>query len=86
MGRLHIPTSNTHVQLELYFHEAQAGTSSFLAAGLFEGVSKNPQKLKAQHWQNVDYANMKQHAQQAKTTFYGSKFIVGCKLQNNIIE
>lgn len=66
MGRLHIPTSNTHVQLDLYFHEAQAGTSSFLAAGLFEGVSKNPQKLKAQHWQNVDYANMKQHAQQAK--------------------
>lgn len=66
MGRLHIPTSNTHVQLDLYFHEAQAGTSSFLVAGLFEGVSKNPQKLKAQHWQNVDYANMKQHAQQAK--------------------
>lgn len=50
MGRLHIPTSNTHVQLDLYFHEAQAGTSSFLAASLFEGFSTNPlQKLKAQH-------------------------------------
>lgn len=80
MGRLHIPTSNTHVRLDLYFHEAQAGTSSFLAAGLFEGFSTNPlQKLKAQHWQNVDYANMKQPAQHS--TFYGSKFIVGCKLQ-----